>query len=51
MLGLRGRRNLDDGEEEIPEPDERAALRRRSLRLIGLAVLLTAAVAVPLLLL
>lgn len=51
MLGLRGRRNLDGGDEEVPEPDVRAALRRRSLRLIGLAALLTAVLAVPLLLL
>jgi hypothetical protein len=51
MLGLRGRRNLDAGEVEVSDPGVRAALRLRSLRLIGLAALLTAAAAVPLFLL
>ena len=48
---MRGRRNLDAGEEEVDEADVRAALRRRALRILALAALLAAAAAVPLLLL
>ena len=40
---MRGRRNLDGGEEEVADADVRRALRARSLRLIALTGLVTLA--------
>lgn len=51
MLALRGRRNLDAGEEELTDDDLKRALRRRSLGLLAQAAALTALAALPLLLL
>jgi hypothetical protein len=47
VLGLRGRRNLDGGEEPVAD-EHRAALRRRSARLIALTVLIVGLAAVAL---
>lgn len=45
---MRGRRNLDQGEEAVAEDEHRVALRRRSARLIALTVLIVGLAAVAL---
>lgn len=51
VLALRGRRNLDQGEETVTDADLAAALRRRARVLLAQAGALTALAALPLLLL
>jgi hypothetical protein len=48
VLGLRGRRNLDQGEESVEDAEHRTVLHRRSARLIALVVLVVALAAVGL---
>jgi hypothetical protein len=48
VLGLRGRRNLDAGEEDLTDAEHRALLKRRSTRLITLTLLIVALAAVGL---
>jgi flagellar basal body-associated protein FliL len=48
VLGLRGRRNLDQGEEDVADAEQRTRLHRRAARLIALTVLIVALAAVGL---
>lgn len=48
VLGLSGRRNLDAGDEDLTDAAVARALRARSWRLIGLAVLASGAAAAAL---